>query len=132
MKRQAEANAKTALRWPPHTHLVVGLCVHRGTPLGALQGLLHLLHLHGQVRLEVAAQGHAGVLGRLAAGEDLVVREQGSLVLRVQDLQGADLQGTRRGKGSGVRGQDCKVLNAFLFFHFASNNTASSKHTDWS
>jgi len=66
--------------------------VNGGAPLCALQGLLHLLHLDGQVRLEVPAQGHAGVLGRLPAGEDLVVAQQRSLVLGVQDLQGADLK----------------------------------------
>lgn len=63
-----------------------------GTALCALQGLLHLLHLDCQMGLEVPAQGHAGVLGRLPAGENLIITQQRSLVLRVQDLQCANLE----------------------------------------
>lgn len=73
-------------------YLVVGLRVNRSAPLSPLQGLLDLLHLDGQMGLEEPAQGHAGVLGCLPAGEDLVITQQGPLVLRVQDLQCADLE----------------------------------------
>lgn len=73
-------------------YLVVRLGVDRGAPFCALQGLLDVLHLDGQVGLKVAAQGHAGVLGRLPAGEDLVVAQQRPLVLGVEDLQGARLK----------------------------------------
>lgn len=45
--------------------------------------------------LEVAAQGHAGVLGRLPAREDLVVAQQRRLLLEIENLQGADLSGSR-------------------------------------
>lgn len=83
----------------PNTHgtacssyLVVRLWVNGSTPFSPLQGLLDLLHLDGQMGLGVPAQGHAGVLGRLPAGEDLVITQQGPLVLRVQDLQCADLE----------------------------------------
>lgn len=73
-------------------YLIVWLGVNGGAPLCALQGLLHLLHLDGQVGLEVSAQGHAGVLGSLPAGENLIIAQQRSLVLRVQDLQCAYLE----------------------------------------
>lgn len=72
-------------------YLIVWLGVNGGTPLCALQGLLHLLYLDRQVGLKVPAQGHAGVLGRLPAGENLIITQQCSLVLRVQDLQCANL-----------------------------------------
>lgn len=72
-------------------YLIVGLGVNGSSPLCALQGLLHLLHLDGQMGLEVPAQRHAGVLGCLPAGEYLIITQQGSLVLWVQDLQCADL-----------------------------------------
>lgn len=72
-------------------YLIVWLGVNGGSTLCALQGLLHLLHLDSQVRLKVPAQGHAGVLGCLPAGENLIITQQRSLVLRVQDLQRADL-----------------------------------------
>ncbi len=42
--------------------------------------------------MAVPAQGHAGVFGRLPAGEDLVITHYRHLVLRVQDLQSTDLQ----------------------------------------
>lgn len=73
-------------------YLVVGLGVNGGTPLCALQGLLHLLHLDCQMGLKVPAQGHAGVLGCLPAGENLIITQQRPLVLRVQDLQCANLE----------------------------------------
>lgn len=73
-------------------HLIVWLGVNGGAPLRALQGLLHLLHLDCQMGLEVPAQGHAGVLGRLPAGENLIITQPCSLVLRVQDLQCANLE----------------------------------------
>lgn len=57
--------------------------MNRSAPLSPLQGLLDLLHLDGQMGLGVPAQGHAGVLGRLPAGEDLVITQQGRLVFRV-------------------------------------------------
>lgn len=41
----------------------------------------------------VPAQRHAGVFGRLAAGEDLVVTHDGHLILWIKDLQSADLRG---------------------------------------
>lgn len=41
---------------------------------------------------KVAAQRHAGVLGRLPAGENLVVTQQRPLVLRVQDFECAYLK----------------------------------------
>lgn len=41
------------------------------------------------------AQGHAGVFGRLSAGEDLVITHYGHLILRVKDLQSTDLQGEK-------------------------------------
>lgn len=76
----------------PLSYLVVGLWVDGGASLCALQGLLHLLHLDCQMGFKVPAQRHAGVLGRLPAGENLVVAQQGALVLGIQDLQRADLE----------------------------------------
>ena len=76
-------------------YLIVRLGVNGGAPLCALQGLLHLLHLDCQMGLEVPAQGHAGVLGRLPAGENLIITQPCSLVLRVQDLQCANLETVR-------------------------------------
>lgn len=76
-------------------YLIVGLRVNGGTSLCALQGLLHLLYLDCQVGLKVPAQGHAGVLGRLPAGENLIITQQRSLVLGVQDLQCANLETVR-------------------------------------
>lgn len=73
-------------------YLIVGLGVNGGTPLCALQGLFHLLHLDCQMGLKVPAQRHAGVLGRLPAGENLIITQQCSLVLWVQDLQCANLE----------------------------------------
>lgn len=73
-------------------YLVIWLRVNGGAPLCALQGLLHLLHLDCQMGLKVPAQCHAGVLGSLPAGEDLIITQQCSLVLGVQDLQCADLK----------------------------------------
>lgn len=73
-------------------YLVVGLGVDEGPSLRALQGLLHVFHLDGQMSLEVPAQGHAGVFGRLPAGENLIIAQQRSLVVGVQDLQCADLE----------------------------------------
>lgn len=70
-------------RLPCAAHLVGGLWVYQDAALGALQRLLHLLQFDGEVRLEVAAQGHAGVLPRLPAGKDLIIAQQGSLVLQV-------------------------------------------------
>lgn len=72
-------------------YLIVRLRVNGGAPLCALQGLLHLLHLDCQMGLKVPAQRHAGVLGCLPAGENLIITQQRSLVLRVQDLQRANL-----------------------------------------
>lgn len=63
-----------------------------GAPLCALQRLLHLLHLDGQMGFKVPAQRHAGVLGRLPAGENLVITQQRPLVLGVQDFKCADLE----------------------------------------
>lgn len=51
--------------------------------LSALQRLLHLLQFDGKVSLEVAAQGHAGVLPRLATGKDLIITQEGPLVFQV-------------------------------------------------
>lgn len=73
-------------------YLIVWLGVNGGTALCALQGLLHLLHLDCQMGLKVPAQGHAGVLGSLPAGENLIITQQRSLVFRVQDLQCANLE----------------------------------------
>lgn len=73
-------------------YLIVGLGVNGGAPLCALQGLLHLLNLDCQMGLKVPAQRHAGVLGRLPAGENLIIAQQRSLVLRVQDLKCANLE----------------------------------------
>lgn len=42
--------------------------------------------------LEVPAQSHAGVLGSLPAGKNLIIAQQRSLVLWIQDLQCADLK----------------------------------------
>lgn len=64
-------------------YLVVGLGVNKRTPLSALQRLLDLLHLDSQMGLKVPTQGHAGVLGRLPAGENLIITQQCSLVLGV-------------------------------------------------
>lgn len=66
-----------------------------GAPLCALQRLLHLLHLDCQMGFKVAAQCHAGVLGRLPAGENLVVTQQRPLVVGVQDFKCADLEKER-------------------------------------
>ena len=73
-------------------YLIVRLGVNGGATLCALQGLFDLLHLDSQVGLEVPAQSHAGVLGSLPAGENLIITQQRSLVLGVQDLQCADLE----------------------------------------
>lgn len=73
-------------------YLVVRLGVDWSAPLCALQRLLHLLHLDCQMGFKVAAQRHAGVLGRLPAGENLVVTQQRPLVLVVQDFKCADLE----------------------------------------
>lgn len=73
-------------------YLVVRLGVDWGAPLCALQRLLHLLHLDGQMGFKVPAQRHAGVLGRLPAGENLVITQQRPLVLGVQDFKCADLE----------------------------------------
>lgn len=73
-------------------YLVVRLGVDWSAPLCALQRLLHLLHLDSQMGFKVAAQRHAGVLGRLPAGENLVVTQQRPLVLGVQDFKCADLE----------------------------------------
>lgn len=61
-------------------------------PFSALQGLLHLLYLDGQVGFKVPAQCHAGVLGSLPAGENLIITQQRPLVFSVQDLQCANLE----------------------------------------
>lgn len=73
-------------------YLVVRLGVDWSAPLCALQRLLHLLHLDSQMGFKVAAQRHAGVLGRLPAGENLVITQQRPLVLWVQDFKCADLE----------------------------------------
>lgn len=73
-------------------YLVVRLGVDWGAPLCALQRLLHLLYLDCQMGFKVAAQRHAGVLGRLPARENLVVAQQRPLILRVQDFKCADLK----------------------------------------
>lgn len=73
-------------------YLVVWLGVNGSTTFCALQGLLHLLHLDCQMGLKISAQGHAGVLGRLPTRENLIITQQCSLVLRVQDLQCANLE----------------------------------------
>lgn len=73
-------------------YLVVRLGVNGGTALGALQGLLHLFHLYCQMGFKVPAQSHAGVLGRLPAGKNLIIAQERSLVLGVQDLQRANLK----------------------------------------
>lgn len=62
------------------------------TPFCALQGLLHLLYLDCQMSLKVPTQSHAGVLGCLPAGENLIITQQCSLVLWVEDLQCANLE----------------------------------------
>lgn len=76
-------------------YLIVGLGVNGGTPLCALQGLLHLLNLYCQMGLKVPAQRHAGVLGRLPAGENLIITQQRSLILGVQDFKCANLGAVR-------------------------------------
>lgn len=73
-------------------YLIVWLGVYGGAALCALQGLLHLLHLDCQMGLKVPSQSHTGVLGSLPAGENLIITQQRSLVLRVQDLQCANLE----------------------------------------
>lgn len=45
--------------------------------------------------IPVPAQGHAGMFGRLSAGEDLVIAHYGHLILCVKDLQSTDLQGEK-------------------------------------
>lgn len=61
-------------------------------PFRSLQGLFHLLYFDCQMGLKVPPQRHAGVFGCLPAGEDLIIAEQRSLILRVQNLQCADLE----------------------------------------
>lgn len=61
-------------------------------PFCSLQGLFHLLYLDCQMGLKVPPQRHAGVFGCLPAGENLIIAEQYSLVLRVQNLKRADLE----------------------------------------
>lgn len=73
-------------------YLIVRLGVNGGASLCALQRLLHLLHLDCQMGLKVPTQRHAGVLGRLPAGENLVITQQRPLVLRVQNLKCANLE----------------------------------------
>lgn len=75
-------------------YLEIRLRVYGDASLCALQRLFHLLHLDGQVSLEVPAQSHAGVFSRLSAGEDLIVAQQRPLVLWIQNLQSADLHHT--------------------------------------
>lgn len=66
--------------------------MNRSTPLRSLQGLFYLLYLDCQMGLKVPSQCHAGVFGCLPAGEYLIIAEQRSLVLRVQNLKCADLE----------------------------------------
>lgn len=47
--------------------------MNEGTSLCALQRLLHLLDFDGQMGLKVPTQSHAGVLGCLSAGENLII-----------------------------------------------------------
>lgn len=61
-------------------------------PLCSLQGLLHLFYLDCQMGLKIPPQRHAGVFGCLPAGENLIIAQQCSLVIRVQDFQCADLE----------------------------------------
>lgn len=73
-------------------YLVIRLWVYQRSSLRSLQRLFDLLDFTAQVSLEVPAQRHAGVFRCLSAGEDLIVAQQRALVLRVQNLQSANLQ----------------------------------------
>lgn len=70
--------------------------MNRSAPFCSLQGLLHLLYLDCQMGLKISPQRHAGVLGCLPAGENLIIAQQCSLVIRVQDLQCADLESQKK------------------------------------
>ncbi len=75
-------------------YLVIRLRVYQRSSLRSLQQLFDLLEFNRQVSLKIPAQRHAGVFCSLSAGEDLIVAQQRTLVLWVQNLQSANLRNT--------------------------------------